>query len=113
MEQSGDEALATISAGLDIDVLLTDISMPGALDGWALAERVRQLQPQLSIIYATNERQDPARRLTGSEFVPKPYQVEAIVAAIHRVTSAQEGARVPPPAKDELTRPGTSDALPQ
>lgn len=111
--QSGDEALAVLLAGVGIDILLTDINMPGTLDGWALAERLRLTQPRLGVIYATNERQDPSRQLTDSEFVAKPYDLAAIIAAIHRITSDQADTPVPPPKKKGLTRPDVPDALPQ
>jgi len=111
--QSGDEALAILLAGVDIDILLTDINMPGTLDGWALAERVRHLQPRLGIIYATNESQDPARQLADSQFVAKPYRVETIVAAINRIASNRGGRQIPASTMEDLARPGFPDALPQ
>lgn len=111
--QSGDEALAVLSAGVGIDILLTDINMPGTLDGWALAERVRHSQPRLGIVYATNERPDPARQLTGSQFVAKPYELATIVAAIHRLTSGQEDTHIPSSAMEDSTRSDLPNALPQ
>ena len=36
-----------------IDVLLTDINLPGGMDGTALARRARELQPNLAVIYAS------------------------------------------------------------
>ncbi len=47
---SGDEALA-LFPGLRADVLLTDIVMPGSLQGPALAERLRRLMPGLRVIF--------------------------------------------------------------
>lgn len=111
--QSGDEALAILLAGAGIDILVTDINMPGTLDGWALAERLRHLQPRLGVIYATNESQDPVRQLTDSQFVAKPYRLETIVAAINRIAASQESLQAPPSTMEELTRPNLPDALPQ
>jgi CheY-like chemotaxis protein len=36
-----------------IDVLLTDINLPGGMDGTVLARRARELQPNLAVIYAS------------------------------------------------------------
>src|ERR1700745_3544223 len=36
-----------------IDVLLTDINLPGGMDGTALARRAREMQPNLAVIYAS------------------------------------------------------------
>src|SRR6516164_6963969 len=46
------EALRQIACG-PVDILLTDINLPGGMDGTALARRMRELNPDLPIIYAS------------------------------------------------------------
>ncbi|MEM9584192.1 MAG: response regulator [Pseudomonadota bacterium] len=48
---SGKAALKMIEAGQQVDLLLTDIVMPGGLGGFALAVKVRALKPDLPILY--------------------------------------------------------------
>src|ERR1700746_536376 len=59
-----------------IDVLLTDINLPGGMDGTALARRAREMQPNLAVIYASARaatlRQEA--RVPGSVVLPKPYE---------------------------------------
>lgn len=59
-----------------IDVLLTDINLPGGMDGTALARRVRELHPDVTVIYASARaamlRQEA--RVPGSLVLPKPYE---------------------------------------
>ncbi|WP_368563962.1 response regulator [Pseudoxanthomonas sp. UTMC 1351] len=60
----------------DIDVLFTDVAMPGNLSGVELARRARDMHPQLMILlasgYASSSLPDlPAR----CEFVSKPYRI--------------------------------------
>ncbi len=52
---SGDDAYRLLSAhpDLQIDVLFTDVVMPGRLDGIDLANAARALRPRLQILYAT------------------------------------------------------------
>ena len=52
---SGDDAYRLLLAHPDlrIDLLFTDIVMPGHLDGIDLANKVRALRPQLKVLYAT------------------------------------------------------------
>lgn len=52
---SGDEALRLLMAHPDvrIDVLFTDVVMPGRLDGIDLANAARMLRPDLRVLYAT------------------------------------------------------------
>jgi CheY-like chemotaxis protein len=50
---SGDIAFILIEQGLLFDMLITDVIMPGMLDGFALATKARQLIPELPIVYST------------------------------------------------------------
>ena len=47
------EALAVVNDGVHLDLLLTDIVMPGQMNGWQLAEEVRQRQPALKILFTS------------------------------------------------------------
>jgi PAS domain S-box-containing protein len=72
----GAEALEILQQHDDIDVLFTDVAMPGNLSGVELARRARETHPQLMILlasgYASSSLPDlPAR----CEFVSKPYRV--------------------------------------
>lgn len=48
---SGAEALRLVDEGLEFDLLLTDIVMPGNLDGYGLAREVRDRLPDVPIVY--------------------------------------------------------------
>jgi CheY-like chemotaxis protein len=50
---SGDIAMILMEQGLLFDLLITDVIMPGMLDGFALATKARRLIPSLPIVYAT------------------------------------------------------------
>ncbi|KQO72959.1 response regulator receiver protein [Methylobacterium sp. Leaf469] len=75
-------ALSFIESDAAIDVLFTDIRLPGEMDGWQLAEAARRLRPGLPIIYATGFTQTPPRLAEGSVFFTKPYRANAIISAI-------------------------------
>jgi CheY-like chemotaxis protein len=66
-----------------IDVLFTDVRMPGPMDGLELAHRVRERWPWIGIIVVSGNvflRQDqlPA----GARFLPKPYDMHRIPEVI-------------------------------
>ncbi len=68
------EALGHLKAE-PVDVLFTDINLPGGLDGTALARRARELWPDLPVVYASGRVNmlDPQVCVPGSTFVSKPY----------------------------------------
>jgi len=72
---NGDEALAYLREGRRFDLLFTDIRMPGATDGWHLAEQAKGLLPEIRVIYATGLG-DASQGLTdGERYVRKPYSL--------------------------------------
>jgi len=72
---SGDEALDYIDHGGAVDVMFTDVNLPGSLDGAELAKRVRAMRPELPIVYASGRftSDQIAPLVPRSVFVPKPY----------------------------------------
>src|SRR5258708_22029368 len=50
---NGGVALVLLEQDLPIDLLFTDIVMPGEPDGVALAERAKELRPDLRVLYTT------------------------------------------------------------
>lgn len=87
---SGDHALPILEAG-GIDVLVTDISMPGALDGWSLADRALVLHPDIAVVYISSGAENAARRIGRSLFLRKPFHPDAIVGAVRQVASQRDG----------------------
>lgn len=67
-------------ASAPVDVLFTDINLAGGMDGAALARRAREIVPDLPVVYASAKvgMLEPAARVPGSVFVPKPYEAEAV-----------------------------------
>jgi DNA-binding NtrC family response regulator len=63
---NGDIALVLIEQGLTFRLLITDIVMPGLLDGYALARRAREADPALRIIYSTGFSRVAAIRSPGA-----------------------------------------------
>lgn len=83
--EDGAEAVALVEGGTPVDLLVTDIRLPGPLDGWAVAERVRALRPGLPVIYATGYSGAPPRPVDGSRILHKPFRTEALRDAVQSV----------------------------
>ena len=87
---NGDEALSVLHTSPDPDVLITDVRMPGSIDGFALAAYVRRAKPGLKVIITSGHAgPDGAIGLAGA-FLHKPYELSAIVARIRMLTKDDE-----------------------
>lgn len=79
--RNGDEALAILKSGAQIDLLLTDIVMPGRLDGFALARAAVGLRPNLKVLHVTGYAEHRAARQHGLEngaVIAKPYRQDQL-----------------------------------
>jgi len=94
-------------AGLDlldsedgIDLVFSDILMPGGMNGLELAEAVRRKYPKLPVLLTTgysSSAQDALRR--GFDVLQKPYDLAALERALHE---AQGIAREAPPRQEAV-----------
>ena len=72
----------------EFDLLISDVVMPGNLDGRALGERLRTERPKLRVILTTgyvNQAIDDERLAAfGMELLRKPYTAEELLACVRR-----------------------------
>ena len=78
---NGTEALDMLNNGAAVDLLFTDIRMPGELSGWDVAERARSVRPDIPVIYASGFSDDQQRIVPGAYYFKKPYRASAIIEA--------------------------------
>ena len=85
------DALRCLIAGSPIDVLFTDVNLPGGMDGAALARRARELQPDLPIVYTSGRRStiEHMEPVEGSMFLPKPYDLFRIGPLLDYIIAAR------------------------
>jgi PAS domain S-box-containing protein len=75
---NGHDALSKLEANPGIDMLFTDIVMPGGMSGWDLADKVREIRPGLPVVFSsgyalemlTHKGREPGKSLILS----KPYR---------------------------------------
>jgi len=87
---TADEALRYIDSGAHIDVLFTDVNLPGGMDGAELATRARERRPEMPIVYASGrfKLSDIAPLVPRSLFMAKPYDPADVCALLTRLTAA-------------------------
>jgi signal transduction histidine kinase len=86
--ESGDHALRVWEdAGGQVDLLLTDLVMPGELSGVALADRLRAERPTLRTVYMSGHPTDVVQKRMGSEpdrLLQKPFEMPTLLAAVRQ-----------------------------
>jgi len=83
-----DEAITVLETTARLDLVLTDIQMPGQLDGVDLAQLVIDRWPATAVIVMSAGQRDPGSRLPGSAtFLPKPWTVGQLLTAIEQQLS--------------------------
>jgi CheY-like chemotaxis protein len=83
------DALRHIESGALVDVLFTDVHLPGGMDGSVLAARVRELRPDMPIVYASG-RWSPSLEsnlVSRSIFLAKPYDPRDAGSLMRRLVS--------------------------
>lgn len=78
------EALDVLSR-VHVDLLLTDIRMPGGMDGWTLAEKARALFSDIPVIYVSGYTEEPPRPARGGIFMQKPLRTEMLRSALQEL----------------------------
>lgn len=76
-----DQALDALQAA-EFDLLVTDIRMPGRIDGWELAREARARQPHLAVVYISGYSPETIQPVPGGRFLKKPYRCEDLLRVV-------------------------------
>jgi CheY-like chemotaxis protein len=82
------QALAALESHPEIEILFTDINMPGPMNGLELARRVHAARPAVRLV-VTSGKIPPAEAVIPDEgaFIAKPYSPETVARVMSRVMS--------------------------
>jgi len=87
VETDAHRAIRSLKDGLNIDLILTDVNMPG-LDGFALLKELKKLDPQIVVVmltgYGTVESAVKAMREGAEDYVTKPVIDEEMLLTVER-----------------------------
>ena len=92
---SGEEALAKLP-GLKIDLLFTDIVMPGGMSGLELVEKFSELNPTTPVLMTTGYNEDLVAdipRGTRLDVIGKPYRREELADRVYVALNRQTSTR--------------------
>ncbi|WP_423770757.1 response regulator [Pseudomonas sp. NLJ1] len=84
--ENGPAALAHLQAGERPDLLLSDIGLPGGLNGRQLAERCRERHPDLKVLFITGYDESAAlsdgQLLQGTQVLTKPFELQVLAERV-------------------------------
>ena len=85
-----EEAIRILESRDDVDLVFTDVQMPGTMDGVKLARYIQDRWPPVKLIVASGAAiLEESSLPTGSRFFSKPYDDKTITDAIARFLSSE------------------------
>ena len=103
--ENAEQALAILNSGVSIDLLFTDVVMPGPVSTREMARRARELHPNLAVLYTSGYTQNAIvhnGRLDDNVFLlSKPYRRDELASKIRSMLEPRRApAAAPQPAPD-------------
>lgn len=85
-----DEALRLLRDRSDFAAMVTDVDMPGELNGIALAAQVNERWPGIGIVVTSGAHRGGALGVRRPVFfLPKPFRADRLIAAVHSVMETE------------------------
>src|SRR6267142_209629 len=96
MRENAAEALAIIDGGAALDLLLTDVIMPGGMNGRQLADEALRRRPALKILFTSGYTESAmlhhGRLDPGVHLLAKPFRKVDLARMIRKTLDAAAGA---------------------
>jgi len=85
----GNDALRKLRTDIHVDILFTDIVMPGSINGWELADLAKQIRPGLPVLLTSGHPLETlvqqGRLQAGAVVLAKPYRKEALARRLREI----------------------------
>jgi len=88
---SGEEAVTLLMGRLTkYSALVTDVNLLGTMDGWEVAKRAREIDPEFPVVYMTGARADDygSQGVPNSILLTKPFAPAQLVTAVSQLLNA-------------------------
>jgi PAS domain S-box-containing protein len=100
--EDGQSALKLLQDGLAVDLLFTDVVMPGPVRSTELARQAKRLLPQLEVLFTSGYTEDAivhgGRLDPGISLLSKPYRREDLARKLRQLLQGRARQAAPPPA---------------
>ncbi len=90
----GPETLRLLRSGARVDVLVTDVGLPGGLNGRQVADAARERRPGLPVLFITGYASSvlEGQLAPGMEVIGKPFALDALAAKVRGVIEKAQPA---------------------
>jgi CheY-like chemotaxis protein len=112
---NAEEAIAVFAANIPIDVVFSDIQMPGSMDGLGLARWIRRHHPGVRIAITSGAGNAAGAAEVAEVFLVKPYHAAEVAARLGRLLAEPKlptGSRDPRPFPDLSVTPSLGNPPP-
>jgi PAS domain S-box-containing protein len=104
----GQSALAILQSGIPVDLLFTDVVMPGPVRGAELARRARELLPALEVLFTSGYTEDTlatgGRLDPGIHLLSKPHRREDMARKVRQLLDNRARKTAPPAPREPARR---------
>ena len=108
----GQSALSILQSGIRIDLLFTDVVMPGPVRSPDLARRAQAILPEIAVLFTSGYTQNAivhgGRLDPGVELISKPYRREDLARKVRQVLTKAKAATPEKPAANTQASIGTA-----
>jgi CheY-like chemotaxis protein len=109
---NAEEALTVLQAGVEVDVLLSDVEMPPGVNGYELARQVHEHWPSTEILITSGREWPREGDLPpGAAFLAKPCPSETLVSYVRSCVERAQAARAAHSAVNEADVAGGTVVL--
>jgi CheY-like chemotaxis protein len=90
---NAEDALTILESSLPVDLLFTDVRMPGRMDGAGLAKFVHARFPRLKLMMGSSSRPEQSLRDVADVFLWKPYDLDQMIEHVERLLAQTSNGR--------------------
>jgi DNA-binding response OmpR family regulator len=87
--------LKVLESDVNIDLLITDVALPGGMDGKEMADLARAKRPRLKVLFITGYAENAAitngHLEPGMDVMSKPFSMDKLAARIRSIIEAHSG----------------------
>jgi CheY-like chemotaxis protein len=91
----GVSGLRVLQSGVRVDLLITDVGLPGGLDGRQMADAAREVRPALKVLFVTGYAESAAigsgHPEPGMHVLTKPFAMETLASRIKSIIAGTTG----------------------